>query len=91
MTEADYTYEVARTGDALLKFKSSPAGKFLWRKADEVVESAKNSLATCNPMDSEEIKALQNHIEVSRMFKQWVSEGISSGEAALIQLENVPA
>ncbi|MCK5517192.1 MAG: hypothetical protein KAI39_09985 [Desulfobulbaceae bacterium] len=91
MTDADLTYERARIGDDLERFTKSPAGRFLWNKADEHVDSAKNALAICSPLDSEKIRELQNKIQVANMFKQWVSEGIQSGDQALIQLEDVPA
>ncbi len=89
MTDLDNQYDTVRVGDRLREFKSSKEGKFLWKKADDDAEWAKEELSKCDPTDSKLIMELQNKVEISRLFKAWISEGIQSGDNTFQQLKSV--
>jgi len=73
----------AELGEEARQFLESDLGKCLMGMADQEAILAQEALGEVDPHNTIEIQRLQNHIKVSKWFRQWLYELLDKGESAL--------
>ncbi len=63
-------------------FMDGQVGKYLQRRAHEVIDGALESLKTADPEDPKAIRALQNEIARCENVLLWLGEAVTAGEQA---------
>ena len=76
-----------KLGDSAEKLVDSPIGKFLIERAQEDALDAMNTLKTISPIETENIRALQNRIQCAENFETWLMEAIQIGNMSQEQIE----
>ncbi len=72
----------AKLGIEAESFERSLFGKYLFGRADELIEIETNRLIHCGPSDIECNTEARNGIQIGALFKQWVEDAIQEGQMA---------
>ena len=74
-------------GSSAERFVETPIGKFLIARAQDDAVDAMNALKTISPIETEQIRALQNRIQCAENFETWLMEAIQIGNMSQEQIE----
>lgn len=69
-------------GISVENFVNSEIGKYLLDRADQEVEIAIEKLKKVNPINTEEIRQLQNQIYRAESINGWLAEAVLNGQHA---------
>lgn len=63
-------------------FMGSDLGRYIQRRANDEIDAAKTALLNIDPLDTEAIRALQNHAAVAASVLNWMGDAVTNGENA---------
>lgn len=72
-------------------FRQSPIGRYLDKRAQEMVFEGLNGLRTVDPENAKDVRAFQNKVVLGESFMQWIGDAIDEGrntEQQVIAREN---
>lgn len=85
MTERDIEDAKLRIGREIERFQTSELGKTMIDLAGMRSNQALKGFANVNPLDVDEIRALQNEVKLGDMFVGYLNELLEEAESVLAQ------
>lgn len=86
--ENEELLKIAAFGEQVQSFITSDIGEFILTKAFTESEMALAELAQCDPVNSAEIRRLQNIVQRASSLKLWLEGAVNEGLQALQILED---